>query len=153
MRWGLGNGWRGLALLVVTLCAGALPVEGRGGEPEKPPPAPPLKPPPGCVRLVEAPRGTLSKDGKRLAFARGPASALETWVRDLKSKKEWKLPHVTMPVGWTESGTLLLRLGFGVEPVKGAQVKTVAALPSEQPAWALAWTPDGARLAYVPNTE
>jgi hypothetical protein len=95
----------------------------------------------------------LSPDGKRLAFAREVAGALETWVRDLKTKKEWKLPHVTLPVGWTTTGTLLLRLGFGVEPAKGARVKDVAALPNEVLPWALAWTSEGTRLAYVPSTE
>ena len=143
-----GQGWRGITLLMVTLAAAALPVEGRGGK-EKKPLALELKLPPGCVRLVKGRHGTLSADGKRLAFARETLGAMETWVRDLKAKREWKLQHVTMPVGWTDSGTLLLRLGFGVDPVKGVRVAKVAALATEELPWALAWTPDGARLAYV----
>lgn len=153
MRAGAGRICRIAALLAAVLVAGPLPVEGKGGEKEKPPEPKELKFPPGCVRLVEGRRGALSPDGKRLAFTRETKTSLETFVKETKGKKEWKLPQASAPVGWTDGGTLLLALGAGVEPVKGARVRTVAEVPAEKATWALAWTRDGARLAYVPATD
>lgn len=119
--------------------------------------------PAGCVRLVDGRHPTLSADGKRLAFGRmtfdakrtdgsgNPLPIAELWVRDLAGKKEWKLPVESSPDGWTTDGVLLLRAGYGVEPLKGARAPGVAAVPADLGFQRPAWAPDGRQLVIVPR--
>lgn len=153
------------ALALVFLASG-LTVEGGGGKVAPPPKSKPPPPPPlavGCLRLADGRDASLSLDGKYLAFARmgfdakrtdragDPLAIPETWVRDLGSKKEWKLPQETMPRGWTAGPTLLLETGAAVDPVKGASVAGIPSLPQGTEPAAMAWSRDGKRLAYVPR--
>ncbi len=105
-----------------------------------------------------------SPDGKRLAFARwaydrsnpdyhgNPLPASTTWVRTLADKKETKLAVKGVPVGWAGDGAVLLNDGTAVDPVKGTKVEGVPVAPARVDLAAVAWTRDGKRLAYAPDT-
>lgn len=119
--------------------------------------------PAGCVRLVDGRHPTLSPDGTRLAFGRmtfdakqvdaagAPVPIPELWVRDLVAKKEWKLPIASSPDDWTAGGVLLVRAGYGVDPVKGERAADVAAVPASMGFQRPAWTRDGRRVLVVPR--
>ncbi|MFO0934840.1 MAG: hypothetical protein U1E39_19315 [Planctomycetota bacterium] len=119
--------------------------------------------PSGCVRLVDGRHPTLSPDGTKLAFGRvtfdakqvdatgAPVPIAELWVRDLVAKKEWRLPIASSPDDWTADGVLLLRAGYGVDPVKGERVADVAAVPATVGFQRPAWTRDGRRVLVVPR--
>lgn len=154
--------------LVVAVLVAAPPARAGGGKPSKPKaPAPPPnavadKLPEGCTRLADGYGAIVAPDGKRVAYVRGGGAAslgkvratrgtpVELWVRDLKSQATVTLPHAARPVGWAD-GAILLDSGVGVEPVKGAKVGKVVALPADVKAATLAWSRDGKRLAWVPS--
>ncbi len=148
---GIGGRLRWLGAVVALSVPGLAIVEGGDDAPEGQGLA---ALPPGCSRLVEGYGVAFSRDAKRIAFVKSDDSVglpTQTWVRDLAAKREWALPHKSRPAGWTADGVLLLELGFGVEPAKGARSSKVTALPATDRATALAWTRDGKRLAYVPD--
>ena len=68
VRMGHPTRW-GIAAVVLALGAVPGPLEADGGK-KKPAAAPRPALTPGCVRVVEGFNGTLSADGKRLAFTR-----------------------------------------------------------------------------------
>lgn len=164
-----GRGARGVLLAALALaCVAPGSAVAGGGKPGAKPPAPGAAQPvaglpAGCVRLVDGRHPTLSPDGTKLAFGRmtfdakqvdeagAPVPIPELWVRDLVAKKEWKLPVVSSPDGWTAAGALLVRAGYGVDPVRGERAADVAAVPASVGFQRPAWTRDGRRVLVVPR--
>ena len=167
------GGWgRGTRVVLLALVASAAVARGTavagGGKPGAKPPAPGAAQPvaglpAGCVRLVDGRHPTLSPDGTKLAFGRmafdakqvdaagDPVAIPELWVRDLAAKKEWKLPVASTPDGWTTAGALLVRAGYGVDPVRGERAADVASVPASVGFQRPAWTRDGRRVLVVPR--
>lgn len=167
-RRGAAAGLLALASVVTLGVHGGAPAAAGGGKPGPKPVAPGATQPvaglpAGCVRLVDGRHPTLSPDGQRLAFGRmtfdakqvdeagAPVPIPELWVRDLVAKKEWKLPVPSSPDAFTSDGVLLVRAGYGVDPVKGERVPAVAAVPATVGFQRPAWTRDGRRVLIVPR--
>jgi dipeptidyl aminopeptidase/acylaminoacyl peptidase len=161
-RW-----WGGWGAAFVGAALAASPAAASGGKPKPkgaaPAPAPKgaeEKLPAGCRRVAPGAGALISPDGKWIAFARGgPTSStlavtqyrgapIELRLRDPKTDALTLLPQEARPVGWVGS-TLLLDLGFGVEAPKGARSTKVASVPAGASPLAVAWSPNGKRLAWV----